>query len=141
MQSVAQQLLPADPSAPAAARRLVRSALREWRLEALLDPVQLLTSELVTNALLHARSAPRLTVARTPDGVLVTVEDGSPSGPARRRHGAQATTGRGVALLEDLADEWGWERQPGGKAVWFRASARHDRWAALADADGALASP
>ena len=141
MQPVAQLVLPADPSAPAAARRLVRSALREWGHDGLLDTVLLLTSELVTNALLHARSVPRLTVARTADGVVVTVEDGSPAGPSRRRHGSQATTGRGVALLEDLADEWGWEQRPAGKAVWFRASAGRDRWASVADADGALASP
>jgi anti-sigma regulatory factor (Ser/Thr protein kinase) len=106
--------------AAARARQHVRAALLAWHLDELLDPVLLLTSELVSNALLHAGTP--LTVAVRPDGpgVRVEVRDGSPVKPAPRRHSTTATTGRGVQLLESLADDWGSSCAGEGKLVWFR---------------------
>lgn len=104
------------------ARRFVRAhapPLPDDTLDALL----LLTSELVTNVVLHTTDLPSLSVTRTADGVRVTVADGSCTAPARRPPSNAATTGRGVHLLETLSDEWGWRPRPeGGKAVWFTVS-------------------
>jgi len=79
----------------------------------------LLTSELVTNALLHARSAPELHV-RLADGRLrVGVTDATPTAPVRKRYGKEAATGRGLLLIETMASSWGTEALDGGKVVWF----------------------
>lgn len=111
--------LTSDPRSAGLARRHVRSVLQDWSLGALVDTVELLTSELVTNVLLHAPGGGQLWVERHGDGVRVTVADSSPLLPSQRRHSTTATTGRGCALVEELADEWGVEPRASGKAVWF----------------------
>ena len=108
--------------ASAIARRHVRSRLVAWGLGDLTDPVMLLTSEVVTNALLHSGTRLALTVARDGAGVRVGVADGSPVPPVQRRHSTTASTGRGVQLLEAVADEWGWTATSSGKLVWFRVT-------------------
>ena len=130
--------LPAALSAPGAARAHVRRLLVEWELDALTDVVVLLVSELVTNAVLHAGSASALLVEAADGGVRITLSDASPVLPALRRSSGTATTGRGVRLLEDLAQEWGAEPSGSGKRVWCVVSASEDPWAAL-DADALLA--
>ena len=111
--------LPAVPRTAAVARALVHERLRAWRLEHLGDADLLLTSELVTNVLVHTADDPSLSVVRTSAGVQVTVVDRSPASPSRRRHSSLATTGRGLHLLEALADEWGVRVLAPGKAIWF----------------------
>jgi anti-sigma regulatory factor (Ser/Thr protein kinase) len=111
--------LPADARAAGLARRAVRERLRTWDLGDLLDIAVLLTSEVVTNVIVHTASAPSLGVAPHGRGVRVTVVDGSPTPPVLRRHSPAAPTGRGLQMLRDLADDWGWERLGAGKAVWF----------------------
>ena len=59
----------------------------------------------------------------------VTVVDESPVPPWRRWHTATATTGRGVQMLQDLADDWGWNLVDGGKAVWFLVCGGRDPFA------------
>jgi anti-sigma regulatory factor (Ser/Thr protein kinase) len=121
--------LPADGRAASLARRLVRSHLESWELEDVLDTAMLLTSEVVSNVIVHTVSAPVLELARVDgDGVRVTVVDGSPVPPRLRWHSATAMTGRGVQLLEDLADDWGWTPVGDGKAVWFVVRGSNDRW-------------
>ncbi len=122
--------LPAGAPAAAAARALARAQLRTWDREDLTDTVLLLTSEVVTNAVVHATAAPELTITRDGSGIRVQVFDDSLTPPVQRRHSLTAATGRGVRLLADLADEWGWEVLPSGKVVWFRVSGRHDPSAA-----------
>ena len=102
------------------ARGHVRSRLLAWGLDDLVDPVLLLTSEVVTNALLHSGTRLVLTVARDGAGVRVEVADGSAVPPVQRRHSTSASTGRGVQLLEAVADEWGWTATSTGKLVWYR---------------------
>jgi anti-sigma regulatory factor (Ser/Thr protein kinase) len=114
--------LPADGRAAGMARRLVRGQLTEWQLDGLIGTAVLLTSEVVTNAILHTASAPSLGLARNGTGVRVTVVDGSAVPPRRQWHSATATTGRGLQMLDELADEWGWNPTGAGKAVWFRLS-------------------
>jgi anti-sigma regulatory factor (Ser/Thr protein kinase) len=134
--------LPYGAAAPGAGRRLVRERLAGWGLDALVDPVLLLVSEAVTNAVLHTSGPVALGVDRRGSGVLVRVVDASAVLPARRRPSATATTGRGVALLDDLSDEWGAHRLEVGKVVWFLVTRADGAWdgsaerAALSDTGG-----
>ncbi|MCU1599397.1 MAG: putative anti-sigma regulatory factor, serine/threonine protein kinase [Frankiales bacterium] len=127
--------LPADASAAGHARRHVRSWLRDHDLEQLTETATLLTSELVTNAVLHTSDVARLTLQSVPGGLRVEIQDASPAGPVRRRHSPRATTGRGLALLAELADTWGWEPQATGKVVWFTVTTAADPWAAYTGTD------
>lgn len=121
--------------AAAIARRHVRRLLASWGLDDLLDPVLLLTSELVTNALLHSGTTLAVRAERHGPGIRVSVEDGSAVPPVRRRHSTTASTGRGVQLLEAVADDWGWSSTERGKVVWFRVLSS-DGWAPAADLEG-----
>jgi anti-sigma regulatory factor (Ser/Thr protein kinase) len=119
-----------EPTAPSsgAARRWVRARLEELGLEPLTDAVTLLTSEVVTNAVLHAATALRVGVSRDGAGVRVEVHDESPVPPSRRRHPVTSTVGRGLTMLDTVADEWGWRRDGTGKVVWFRVEHPRDAW-------------
>lgn len=81
--------------------------LDDWGLEGLVDTGQLLTSELATNAVLHARTAFAVLVSRTDTEVRVDVLDGSVVQPRSRHASITAATGRGVNLVEMLAERWG----------------------------------
>jgi len=103
------------------ARRLVRRALVDAG-EDMVDAAELVTSELVTNAVVHAGTHIDINVELWADRVRVEVADGSPHLPESRRYGANAGTGRGLVMVEELSDDWGAFRQgPGGKGkvVWF----------------------
>lgn len=112
-----------EPSTAARARRFVAEALRGWALDDLVDTAMLLTSELVTNAYLHARSEVEVRVDRRRDVVRVDVADSSELVPARYRYDDEAYTGRGVTLVESLALAWGVDPLPEGKSVWFELAA------------------
>lgn len=116
--------LDASPDSARAARRFVRDTLVAWGCESRVDTVTLLTNELVTNAVLHARSRVELSLHRHGGALRVEVADGSPAAPVRRDYGAdQATTGRGLALVEALAAVWGVESSDRGKSIWFEVPA------------------
>ena len=83
------------------------------------DDLELLVSELVTNAVLHARSRSRLTIDSNGERVRVTVEDESAVAPRLREYGPEAATGRGVLLVDRLSTNWGVDFDDGGKRVWF----------------------
>ena len=123
----AWQLPPTARSVPQA-RQHVNATLRRWHLEHLAETARLLTSELVTNAVLHARTAMTLAMEPTETGVRISVTDGSPIPPALRRHSLTATTGRGLRLLDQLADAWSVDGSNGGKTVWFTLSAAGNPW-------------
>ena len=110
------------------ARRHVRATLTDWGCDPLSDAAQLLTSEVVTNSLLHARSPIRLTIELTATGIRVAVTDASTVVPTIRPRSSSATTGRGLVLLSRLADEWDAETSDGGKTVWFTLSIDRDPW-------------
>jgi anti-sigma regulatory factor (Ser/Thr protein kinase) len=117
-------------------RRLVREALSEWGLDDLAHTAMLLTSEVLTNSLLHARTQIILSIERTgPHAVSISVRDGSTILPRRRRHAQDATTGRGLELLDRLAQSWRIDPEPGGKTVTFTLAADVDPWGAFANAD------
>ena len=80
----------------------------------------LLTSELVTNALLYAQGRITVRVRAGEGAVRVVVQDGSHQPVAPRRVGADATSGRGLALVDQLSSAWGVDLvEDDGKEVWF----------------------
>ena len=113
--------LAAQRGAPREARQFVRGALAEVDPD-LVDAVELLVSELVTNAVIHASSAPRLEVALLPDRVRVEVQDDDPALPARRVPDEDRPGGRGLLLLDGVASSWGAEPRGDGKVVWFEVA-------------------
>ena len=99
----------------------------------------LLTSELVTNAVLHARSRPELKLRLTRDRLWVGVADTTPISPVRKRYGPEAATGRGLLLVERMAAAWGTSVSEQGKVVWFELSPDAGESTALALEAEALA--
>jgi PAS domain S-box-containing protein len=114
--------LPAHPTSVGKARRLVREELEEAGRQDLVETAQLLVSELVTNALVHAGTEIDVSAFVTETGLRVEVGDGSHHLPAARHHAALAGTGRGLRMLHQLVDAWGAEPRDGGKVVWFELS-------------------
>jgi len=143
--------------AAALAREAVRTRLQLWEMPELLIDATLLVSEVVTNAVLHGRGEVSLTLAvadgeleigvtdedptrlpvrsgpGTPEGLAapaVPAELGAEPGPPWLTDPSApmwAEGGRGLRLLDSLADDWGVARLAGGKQVWFRLSVP-DRW-------------
>lgn len=112
--------LPADPASAAAARRFVSDVLTEWDAPHLLDTVLLLTSELVTNAVLYTADEVDLRLVLSSRRLRVEVVDSSGERPVRLRSvDPGATSGRGLLLVEALAERWGVDVHGVGKAVWF----------------------
>ena len=123
---IQQRTLPPDPSSAMAARRFARDVLKTWREGDSTDVVQLLVSELVTNAVLHAGSKVEVSVRHRGEWLRVEVVDESPVLPGPREFTDDAATGRGLALLDMLADDWGVEPiADHGKVVWFEVPAAH----------------
>jgi PAS domain S-box-containing protein len=115
------------PESARQARALVGEALEEAGLLDFADSATLLVSELVTNAIVHARTPIEVAVVATEASVYVGVSDGSGQLPARRDYGTQATTGRGLALVDVVAARHGTEtHDDGGKTVWFELGAADD---------------
>ncbi len=117
---------PADPRSVGAARRFVCQVLPEWWSDRL-DDVLLLVSEVVTNAIVHARTAVQVTVTLVNGTTRVEVADAEPEAPVRRGASSTATDGRGLGILEVLADRWGVLSRDGGKTVWFELDAAAHR--------------
>jgi anti-sigma regulatory factor (Ser/Thr protein kinase) len=102
-------------------RELVREALATWGLSHLADTVELLVSELVTNAVRHGAGDIGLRLIRT-DSLLCEVRDDGYELPTLRRADVTAENGRGLQLVTALAERWGTQRTPTGKVVWFEQS-------------------
>jgi anti-sigma regulatory factor (Ser/Thr protein kinase) len=117
-------LLPGDPTTPAAARRFVRTALESVDADpAVVETAELLTDELVTNAIVHAGSKSYLFVRAVKGAVRVEVTDPDDRLPAIAAPDADALGGRGLIIVNGLASAWGVERAAGGgKTVWFELS-------------------
>jgi GAF domain-containing protein/anti-sigma regulatory factor (Ser/Thr protein kinase) len=79
----------------------------------------LLTSELVTNAVLHAATPMSITLHTLRDRIRIDVADGNPAFPSMKDYGTDAATGRGLTLFNTLASNWGVQAVDGGKIVWF----------------------
>lgn len=118
--------LPPTPSSVGAARRLVREQAAGLPA-AVVDVAQLLTSELVTNGVLHARTPLQVGVSVAADLLLVSVADHGPGEPVRRERDLAATGGRGMEILAELADDYGVAKAGEGKSVWFVLKAMRER--------------
>jgi anti-sigma regulatory factor (Ser/Thr protein kinase) len=104
-----------------AARDFVAGALEDQGFHGDTDVVLLLASELVTNAVRHARTPFEVTVDVDDEAVRVAVIDGDTEHVPQMRHpGPDDTNGRGLVLVDQLSTYWGSDRTGGGKAVWFK---------------------
>ncbi|MEJ8637153.1 SpoIIE family protein phosphatase [Streptomyces sp. NPDC006475] len=120
---VAYWFLEPEDAAPSRARRLARRALARWGLEELSDSVELLVSEVVTNAVRYAERPVTLRLLRT-DVLRCEVGDDSPQLPRQRRARDTDEGGRGLFLVNRLARRWGATRLSTGKVVWFELPTR-----------------
>jgi hypothetical protein len=108
------------PASARLARSMVREVLDDAGLPELDDSATLCVSELVTNAILHARTPIQVVVVATEDSVYVGVSDRSAQLPARRDFGPLATTGRGLEMVRLVAARYGTKTHDDGtKTVWF----------------------
>jgi anti-sigma regulatory factor (Ser/Thr protein kinase) len=115
-----ETVLPPTPASPGVARRFVEAALGRREVDAdTVAWVQLLVSELVTNAVVHAGSDVRIAVIAQDDGVRVEVADDREAMPQLLPGDRTRGDGRGLAIVERVARSWGAEPRPGGKTVWF----------------------
>lgn len=113
------QPLLANPQTPRRARSMVARALAGISPDTVFI-AELLVSELVTNAVLHAESGIELEIRFSGGNVHVSVGDEDTSMPRLTSvSDVQALSGRGLQLVDALATSWGWERTPAGKRVWF----------------------
>ncbi|MFE0253722.1 SpoIIE family protein phosphatase [Streptomyces sp. NPDC059010] len=115
---VAYWFLEPEDAAPGRARRLARRALSRWGMEELTDSVELLVSEVVTNAVRYASRPVTLRLLRT-DVLRCEVGDDVPQLPRLRQARATDEGGRGLYLVNRLARRWGATRLSTGKVVWF----------------------
>ncbi|MFI6034081.1 SpoIIE family protein phosphatase [Streptomyces sp. NPDC051315] len=113
----------AEPERVAEARRQVRELLHDWVCDDQVDSAVLLVSEMLTNVLVHT-DADALMLAEVTGGpgarrMRIEVTDSSDDLPHKRRPGEMASSGRGLVLVELLADEWGVAPRGEGKSIWF----------------------
>jgi anti-sigma regulatory factor (Ser/Thr protein kinase) len=117
-------LLPGDVTTPAAARRFVRSALESVETDpVVIETAELLTTELVTNAIVHAGSKSHLLIRAVKGVVRVEITDPDDRLPSMAAPDTDALAGRGLIIVNGLASAWGVEATAkGGKTVWFELS-------------------
>ncbi|MGN6242725.1 MAG: SpoIIE family protein phosphatase [Motilibacteraceae bacterium] len=123
---VREVLLPAEPASARVARRVIRAALgglQDLAEVELVESAVLLTTELVGNAITHGAGDVGLRVEVGDRRVRVEVDDADPRLPVRREQqlegGLPGENGRGIFLVEAIADRWGAEQVGAGKRVWF----------------------
>ena len=136
-QLTAQVVLPGLPSSVPTARHFVESILTAWGEPETAWTGALLVSELAANCALHAHTDFTVRVTRRVDRILIEVQDASPRIPRQRSYGVDATTGRGLHLVQSLASGWGVTPSSGGKTVWVELapSSTDDEEYADPDAD------
>jgi anti-sigma regulatory factor (Ser/Thr protein kinase) len=121
--TVVRRHLPPHPTSVGEARRIVRRLLVTGGDVDLVDAAELLVSEIVTNAVLHAGTSIDLRCTLVDHSLLVEVDDGGGQLPSYRGYDSTVCSGRGLVLLEQLAERWGVIPTFGGKTVWFLVSA------------------
>jgi anti-sigma regulatory factor (Ser/Thr protein kinase) len=111
--------LPASLASPSLARGFARSALAGCP-EDVVDTVLLLVSEVITNAVVHGQSAPRMHIQVVAGQVRVSVDDEAIGAPVVPVQGVESLeAGRGLMLVDALATRWGWTPIEQGKRTWF----------------------
>ncbi|QHC14260.1 SpoIIE family protein phosphatase [Streptomyces sp. GF20] len=116
-----QHVAPEDPEALSGARHLIRAAVRSWGSGERADEIELAADEMIVNALMHTEGSAVVTLrvlTGTERRLRVEVEDTSSALPRRREAGEDGVSGRGLFLVDRLADGWGVEARGTGKCVW-----------------------
>jgi anti-sigma regulatory factor (Ser/Thr protein kinase) len=110
----------ADLESTTAARRFAERTMTDWSVDGeRFETARLLVSELVANAVTHAETDVTLQLDLSPERLRIEVRDGADGEPRARRPRHDDPTGRGLMIVEALADRWGVEPTPPGKTVWF----------------------
>ncbi|BEL12456.1 hypothetical protein Q0Z83_106470 [Actinoplanes sichuanensis] len=111
----------AEPTSPSRVRQWMTTRLREWSVpEPVIGAAILCTSELTTNALLHAGTPAQVHIDLNAERLLVSVADTGTRGSVIRAHAdTLASRGRGLGLIEELSDSWGTDPTVRGSTVWF----------------------
>jgi serine phosphatase RsbU (regulator of sigma subunit)/anti-sigma regulatory factor (Ser/Thr protein kinase) len=117
----ATMVVPAEPTGPSRVRQWMTTHLCEWSVpESVITAAILCTSELTTNALLHAGTPAQVHIDLNAERLLVSVADtGTRGSVARARTDALSSRGRGLGLIEELSDTWGTDPTVRGSTVWF----------------------
>ena len=120
--------IPGRPEQVSAARAFVARTLSAHRPGTDTDTATLLTSEIVTNAIVHTKSGVEggtvtIVVIGVPRGVLVEIIDGGSAGTPIVKGDLYAAEGHGLFLVQHLAAQWGYLRDPAGTTVWFHLAA------------------
>ena len=114
------------PECAPRSRRFLTETLAGWGVSDIDLTASLVLSELVTNAVLHAKTEIVVRLYQLDEGVRIEVEDGSPRGLVPRSYALDATTGRGLSLVDALSQSWGVELTGSGKVVWCELELRAD---------------
>lgn len=117
----ATMVVPAEPTGPGRVRHWMKDQLREWRVpESVIGAAILCTSELTTNALLHAGTPAQVHIDLSAERLLVSVADtGTRGSVTRARTDTLSSRGRGLGLIDELSDAWGTDPTVRGATVWF----------------------
>ena len=123
--------IPGHPEQVSAARAFVARTLSAHRPGTDADTATLLTSEIVTNAIVHTKSGVEggtvtIVVIGIPRGVLVEIIDSGSAGSPVVKGDLYATDGHGLFLVQNLAAQWGYLREPAGTTVWFHLPASYE---------------
>ncbi|WP_274561527.1 ATP-binding protein [Streptomyces spiramyceticus] len=117
--------IPCDPRSPGIARTTLRTILAAHNLAELSYRTELLATELATNSVRHTKGPAAVRLQWLHPVLRVSVWDMSPDMPKPYAPPADAEAGRGLAILELVADRWGGcaigeaPYGPGGKTIWF----------------------
>ena len=126
VQRVLDATYAADPISVREARADLRSVLAEEVGDNTLGVVELLTTELVMNSIEHADTKATVTAEIHRDKVRVAVSDDGPGLPERRVSSNAEESGRGLMIVDALAQRWGVDRTPKGKTVWFEVAVERE---------------
>ena len=131
---------PPDPAIVTSVRSFAAGRLKTLQLNELRDEVELLLTELITNAIIHARTEFEIRVEASGAGVRVEVTDDNPTMPVAGTLSAAALSGRGLMLVQSMSTRWGAHRNPaGGKSVWFEITPGAVESPTVDDVDALLA--
>ncbi|WP_069813449.1 ATP-binding SpoIIE family protein phosphatase [Streptomyces sp. TP-A0874] len=123
LRRTAQTIAQAEPERVSGVRRQLRDLLHDWAVPEQVDSAELMTSEMVTNVLIHTDDDAQMVAEVAGEAgerrLRVEVGDASDELPHRRRPGELASSGRGLMLLEMLAHSWGVDPRGKGKCTWF----------------------
>jgi anti-sigma regulatory factor (Ser/Thr protein kinase) len=113
-----EMFVAAEPRSAGLARRFLRDTLVSWDASVYSDAAELVLTELVTNAVLHAKTDILVRVDLGRGALRLEVIDRSPRQPIARHYSSEATTGRGLGLVDAVAKRWGVQPDAAGKMVW-----------------------